>query len=81
MIETKPLKHADGTRCAGDRCAWKGDDSHLVQYEVTVLRSERIAYRLDARDPEDAKARYLSEGDEVGSKTIGLSVLSVEGAV
>lgn len=47
-------------------------------YRVTVERTELIEFTLVATDPADAEARYLMDGDETGSKTVGTNVVSVE---
>ncbi|MGY0466758.1 hypothetical protein ACW14Y_41860, partial [Kitasatospora sp. cg17-2] len=46
-------------------------------YYVTVSRTEGILYSLPAISAEDAEERYLSDGDEIGSKLI---TTVVEGA-
>ncbi|MET9016947.1 hypothetical protein ABZX74_39725 [Streptomyces olivaceoviridis] len=46
-------------------------------YRVTILRAERIEFTVEADSPEDAEARYLADGIEVGSETDSTSVESV----
>lgn len=45
---------------------------------VSVLRTESISFEVEAESREDAEARYLMDGEETGSKTVDLSVESVE---
>ncbi|MFG3132931.1 hypothetical protein ACGFZU_35185 [Streptomyces tendae] len=47
-------------------------------YTVTVHRTEAISFRVLADSPEDAEARYLSDGDETGSDTVATEVQSTE---
>jgi hypothetical protein len=49
-----------------------------VPHTVWVTRTERIAFQVDATSKADAEDRYLSDGDEVGSETIGTEVEKVE---
>lgn len=42
----------------------------MAAYVVEALRTERIYFRIDATDPEDAKQRYLMDGDETGSESV-----------
>ncbi|MEU2757307.1 hypothetical protein [Streptomyces albidoflavus] len=46
-------------------------------YRVTVLRTERIEFAVEADSREDAEARYLADGVEVASETDSTSVESV----
>ncbi len=39
-------------------------------YEVTVVRTEHITFRVEADSPEAAMECYLMDGDEIGSKTV-----------
>lgn len=48
------LQHPDGTRCAGDTCAWKGDRGHSIRYRVEVLRMVTTTVDVDADSPEKA---------------------------
>ena len=48
-------------------------------FEVTITRTERITFEIDAENDEDAEARYLTDGDEVWSRTLDLKVLEIEG--
>lgn len=50
----------------------------MALYEVTASRTESIMFVVDADSPEDAEARYLIDGDEVASKTVELSVGTVQ---
>ncbi|WP_159027614.1 MULTISPECIES: hypothetical protein [unclassified Streptomyces] len=47
-------------------------------YEVTVLRTEMISYTLRATSAQDAENRYLTDGEETGSKTVDLSVNAIQ---
>lgn len=47
-------------------------------YEVTVLRTEMITFSLPAASVQDAQERYLLDGDETGSDTVGLRVDSIK---
>ncbi|MYX26824.1 hypothetical protein GTY75_09105 [Streptomyces sp. SID8381] len=62
-------------RCMSDAPAGRPEQR---LYTVTVSRSELITFEVLADSPEDAEARYLPDGEETGSKTLGLEVLSVE---
>ncbi|OEJ20829.1 hypothetical protein AR457_41915 (plasmid) [Streptomyces agglomeratus] len=46
-------------------------------YRVGILRTEFIEFTIEADSPEDAEARYLMDGIEVGSETDSTSVESV----
>lgn len=46
-------------------------------YEVVIVRTEIIAFRLAATSAEDAEERYLMDGDEVGSETESIRVDSI----
>ncbi|MFJ3183888.1 hypothetical protein ACIPJN_36635 [Streptomyces sp. NPDC086796] len=46
-------------------------------YRVGILRTEFIEFTVEADSPEDAEARYLADGIEVGSETDSTSVESV----
>jgi hypothetical protein len=50
----------------------------MPRYKVVILRSEWIEYEIDAESPDDARARYLADGEEVDSETTDLSIDSVE---
>jgi hypothetical protein len=43
----------------------------MQEYVVEVLRTERIYFQLSATSADDAEARYLEDGDEIGSKSVG----------
>lgn len=45
-------------------------------FEVIILRTERIAFRLEAESAAQAEADYLMLGDEVGSETVSLQIES-----
>ncbi|MFI5864548.1 hypothetical protein [Streptomyces sp. NPDC051546] len=47
-------------------------------YEVTVFRTEMITFTLRADSAQDAEERYLQDGEESASETVGLSVDSIE---
>lgn len=47
-------------------------------YTVTTSRTELITYEILADSPQDAEERYLTDGEETGSKTTALEVDSVE---
>lgn len=51
----------------------------MPTYEVTVSRTEMIAFQITAESPLDAENRCLSDGKETGSKTTDCSVVSVVG--
>jgi hypothetical protein len=44
------------------------------KYTVTVLRTERIAFTLDAENAQDAEDRYLMDGDEGNSETVSTEI-------
>jgi hypothetical protein len=50
----------------------------MARWKVTVDRTERIEFELDALDMYDAEERYLTDGEEVGSETMKLDVLATE---
>ncbi|MGW4180379.1 hypothetical protein [Streptomyces rubiginosohelvolus] len=52
-------------------------EQDLRTYRVTVLRTERIAFAVEADSQEDAEARYLADGVEVASETDATSVEGV----
>jgi hypothetical protein len=52
----------------------------MPEFIVTVTRTERITFVLDADSREDAEYRYLADAREIGSKTVSLTVDSVEEA-
>lgn len=39
-------------------------------YDVCVIRTETITYRIDAIDEDDAVERYLADGDEIFARTL-----------
>jgi hypothetical protein len=49
----------------------------MPTYEVTVARTELIAFEVDAPDADQAEDRYLMDGEETGSKTGSTVVESV----
>ncbi|MFF3942730.1 hypothetical protein [Streptomyces phaeofaciens] len=49
----------------------------MEQSEVSVLRAETIRLALPATCAEDAQRRFLTDGDETGSRTVTLRVDSV----
>jgi hypothetical protein len=49
----------------------------MDSYEVTVSRTEVISFTLPATSASDAEERYLTDGEETGSKTAELRVESV----
>ncbi len=49
-----------------------------MKFVVQVLRTEAIAYEVDAASEEDARARYLMDGDEVASETVSIEVESAD---
>ncbi|MER5372560.1 hypothetical protein [Streptomyces sp. NPDC002553] len=50
------------------------DQKPMDAYEVTVLRTEMITFTLTAVSAQDAKERYLLDGEETCSKTVELRV-------
>lgn len=50
----------------------------MPKFHVHVRRTEDITFAIEADDPEDAEARYLSDGEEVASSTDALSVIEIE---
>ncbi|MFE9252828.1 hypothetical protein [Streptomyces sp. NPDC007088] len=48
----------------------------MHSFEVTVTRTEMITFRLPALSALDAEERYLTDGEEINSKTVGLCVES-----
>ncbi|MFJ5820035.1 hypothetical protein ACIQGT_40050 [Streptomyces sp. NPDC093108] len=48
----------------------------MHSFEVTVTRTEMITFRLPAVSALDAEERYLTDGEETNSKTVGLCVES-----
>ena len=42
----------------------------MPRFSVLVSRTEHITFELDADDAADASARYLSDGEEVSSRTV-----------
>ena len=49
----------------------------MAKYEVSFARTELITVEVEAVSAQDAEERYLLDGDETGSKTIGMNVESV----
>ncbi|WP_331758020.1 hypothetical protein OG225_41885 (plasmid) [Nocardia sp. NBC_01377] len=45
------------------------------QHYVVVERVETIRYDLLAHSTDDSEQRYLTDGDETGSKTISMTVI------
>ena len=45
---------------------------------VRIIRTEIIAFQIDADSEDDARDRYLMDGDEVASETTDLIIASVE---
>ncbi|MEU2380393.1 hypothetical protein [Streptomyces misionensis] len=52
-------------------------DQDRRTYRVTILRTERIEFAVEADSREDAEARYLMDGVEVASETDSTSIESV----
>jgi len=50
----------------------------MPKFTVITSRTELISYEIDARDTDDAAARYLRDGEEVGSKTTDTIVTAVQ---
>jgi hypothetical protein len=50
----------------------------MTKWRVTVDRTERIEFELKAVDRYDAEARFLQDGNEVGSKTMKIDVIGTE---
>lgn len=48
-----------------------------MKWQVTVLRTERITFELEAADKDDAERRYLMDGDETDSETTSTSIEEV----
>jgi hypothetical protein len=48
-------------------------------FEVTVLRTERITFAVDAANAAEAEDTYLG-GDEIASRTTDITVESVQEA-
>ena len=48
----------------------------MALYEVIITRTEEISFVLEAKDADDATERYLMDGDETGSVTSAMEVLS-----
>lgn len=46
----------------------------MPKFVVTATRTERITFEIHAVDREDATARYLTDGDEIASETVSLTV-------
>jgi hypothetical protein len=49
----------------------------MLRYTVTVLRTEMISFELDAESEDEAVARFLVDGDEVDSVTVGTTIETV----
>ena len=49
-----------------------------MDYRVIVERTEHIAFVVTADSPEQAKARWAMDGEEVDADTVETFVLSVE---
>lgn len=46
----------------------------MPRFTVHTTRIERITYEIEATDAQDAKSRYLMDGDETGSETSATTV-------
>ncbi|MEW2260769.1 hypothetical protein [Streptomyces sp. NPDC047869] len=57
-----------------DRPTDRDSRTPTYDYEVTVLRTEMIAFRLLAASAQDAEERYLMDGEETGSETVSQRV-------
>ncbi|MGW3954617.1 hypothetical protein ACWEKM_27630 [Streptomyces sp. NPDC004752] len=61
--------------------ALRADDTGrdaMDSYEVTVFRTEMITFTLRADSAQDAEERYLLDGEETDSETVGLRVDSTK---
>ncbi|MEU7156053.1 hypothetical protein AB0A98_06360 [Streptomyces chrestomyceticus] len=52
----------------------------MNSFELTVIRTEMITFRLPAVSAEDAEQRCLADGDETASKTIAVQIGTAERA-
>jgi hypothetical protein len=48
----------------------------MAKFIVTIERTERIGFEVEATDRFDAEERYMMDGDEVWSDTTNIDVLS-----
>ncbi|MCR8945055.1 hypothetical protein NW249_23335 [Streptomyces sp. OUCMDZ-4982] len=55
----------------------EADEQDRPVYRVTVQRTEIIQYVIEADSPEDAQARYLADGVEVGVESESIRIASV----
>lgn len=53
------------------------EESTMDTYTVVVTRTEQITFTLPATSEADAVKRYLMDGDEVASETVGTTVEQV----
>lgn len=53
-------------------------EPQMSKWRVTVTRTEMIEFELRAVDHLDAEARFLQDGNEVGSKTVNIAVVNTE---
>lgn len=49
-----------------------------MTYRVTTTRTEEISFDVEAQSAEDAKARFLYDGDEVYASTTSTVITNVE---
>jgi hypothetical protein len=50
----------------------------MKEFIVTVRRTEHIMFSVEAEDEDDARERYLYDGDETGASTREHEVLRID---